>query len=66
MMTRPPAPDDGLAGNGRLNPAAADGLYADPFEAQRARMSRLWELALRRFRDYVHRGNGRDWQKEDT
>jgi hypothetical protein len=57
MMARPPAPDDGPAGNGQPGSArSADHPGEDPFEGQRVRLAGLWALVLRRFRAYAHRG----------
>jgi hypothetical protein len=36
---------------------------ADPLAAQRRRVERIWALALRRFRDYLH-GTDRDSSKD--
>jgi hypothetical protein len=56
-MTKPPAPDDGPAGNGQLGSAPGAGRSGeDLVEVQRARLAALWALVLRRFRAHVHGG----------
>jgi hypothetical protein len=68
-MTGLPTPDDNPAGNGQPGSARSAGRPAeDLLEAQRARLAELWELVLRRFRAYAHRGAaataGRDCHEE--
>ena len=57
-MTKPPAPDDGPAGNGQPRHASGAGHPGDdPLEAYRARLASFWALVLDRFRAFARRSS---------
>jgi hypothetical protein len=60
MRTGPPVPVNPQAGNGYPGTTAACWPADRSLDARRARLTALWALVLRRFREYASRGRHPD------